>query len=396
MAVAGIIAEYDPFHWGHGALIGALRHRLGEDTPAVVALSGCFLQRGAFAMVDKYARGEMAILGGADLVLELPSPWSCATAERFAQGGVALLAETGVVTHLVFGSESGDLAPLQHTAACLDSDAYHAALKDHLAQGVTYAAARQRAAQALIGEDAQCLQSPNNALAVEYLRANAALGEPMEPVTFRRLGAGHDSLDDSEYASASAVRARLFAGEDWRELVPETTAAVLDRELASGRAPVTMANCERAILARLRRMEETDFARYDGGGEGLYHRFYRAVRQGRSVEEILSLAKTKRYPLARLRRLLLHSYLDLIPASPGDTPPYLRLLAANARGRALLRQMGKSVPVLTKPADVGRLGPEAQALFAQEARWADLYALGYPDLSQAVPGMEYTRGPVIR
>jgi predicted nucleotidyltransferase len=180
--------------------------------------------------------------------------------------------------------------------------------------------------------------------------------------------------------------------------VPETTAAVLDRELRIGRAPASMKNCERAVLARLRRMEEPDFARYDGGSEGLYHRFYRAARQGRTVEEILSLAKTKRYPLARLRRLLLHSYLDLTPASPGDTPPYLRLLAANARGRALLRQMGKKAgkPVLTKPADVCRLGPEAQALFQREARWTDLYTLGYPDLSQAVPGSEYTRGPVIR
>ena len=213
-----------------------------------------------------------------------------------------------------------------------------------------------------------------------------------------RVGAGHDSLEPGPYLSASAIRARLLAGGDgWREHVPEAAAAIVDRELAAGRAPVSIANCERAALARLRSMPEASFAVYDGGGEGLYHRFYQAVHSAASLEGILLAAKTKRYPLARLRRMLLHSYLDIRTPGRDELPPYLRVLGANGRGRALLKEMRKraAIPVLTKPGHAGRLGQAAQNLMALESRYTDLYALAYPDLSQAMPGGEYTANPAM-
>lgn len=398
MAVAGIIAEYNPFHRGHAWQIAALREKLGADTAVVAAMSGNFVQRGDFALLRKHARAEAAVRCGADLVLELPSPWSAATAERFAQGGVALLEATGVVTHLVFGSECGSLETLRYAARCLESDVYHAGLRRFLDEGMTFAAARQAAARGLMGGGADCLASPNDNLGVEYLRALTALGSGIEPVALRRVGGGHDSGGLGKYASASAIRAQILAGEPWKELTPVGTAAVLEREMAAGRGPVAMVRCERAVLAALRRMGEEEFAPYDGGGEGLYHRFYAAVRAGISLEDILDRAKTKRYPLARLRRLLLHSYLGLRPAQPGETPPYLRVLAANEQGRRLLRRMKAQArrPVLVKPTDARSLGEEAAGLFAREARWTDLYVLAYPDLSQARPGSEYTQSPVMR
>ena len=339
--MAGIIAEYNPFHRGHRWQIQTLRRLLGADAAVVAVMSGNFVQRGDFAVLEKRARAECALLGGADLVLELPSPWSAATAERFAQGGVALLAATGVVTHLAFGCETGDLGPLA-------------------------AAARQGAA--------------------------------LQPLALPRVGAPHDSGDLGPYPSASAIRGRLLAGESWRELLPEETAQVLDREMAAGRAPASLKNCERAVLARLRSMAEEDFRPYDGGGEGLYHRFYGAVQSCTRLEDILAGVKTKRYPLARIRRLLLHSCLGLVPASQGQTPPYLRVLGANDRGRALLGEMRKkaALPVVTKPAAARRLGAEARDLLAREAVWTDLYTLSWPDLDQAKPGLEYTAGPVMR
>lgn len=377
--------------------LDALRRRLGEDTAVVAVMSGHFVQRGDFAILSKWARAEAALLGGADLVLELPTPWAAATAERFALGGAALLAATGVVTHLVFGSECGRLEPLAAAAACLDGPAYRGELRRSLDGGMTFAAARQAAARGLIGEDADCLSRPNNNLAVEYLRALASLNSAMEPVALPRVGADHDSGELGEYPSASAIRGRLLAGESWRGLLPDATAAVVDREMAAGRAPVTMARCERAVLARLRTMGEEELRPYDGGGEGLYHRFYDAMRRAASVEELLELSKTKRYTLARLRRMLLHSYLGVLPPRQGQTPPYLRVLGANGKGRALLRRMGDAaaLPVLTKPGHVRRLGEEAQALFALEARCTDLYTLAYPDLRRAKPGSEYTTGPVM-
>ena len=398
MAVVGVIAEYNPFHRGHRWQIREIRRRLGPDTAVAVVMSGNFVQRGDFALLEKRARAECALLGGADLVLELPSPWSAATAERFAQGGVALLAAAGVVTHLTFGCETGDLGPLTAAARCLERGGWEEAALRQLAEGVTFAAARQAAVRELAGEEAAaCLARPNDILAVEYLRAMARQGADLQPLALPRIGAGHDSGELGEYPSASAIRGRVLAGESWRELLPAETVRVLDREMTAGRAPASLARCERAVLSRLRRMTEEDFRPYDGGGEGLYHRFYGAVQSAARLEEVLAAAKTKRYPLARLRRMALHSYLGLRPAAQGETPPYLRVLGANGRGRALLGEMRNkaTLPVVTKPAAARRLGEAARDLLAREAVWTDLYTLAWPDLDQARPGLEYTAGPVM-
>jgi hypothetical protein len=144
------------------------------------------------------------------------------------------------------------------------------------------------------------------------------------------------------------------------------------------------------VLDRLRRMEEEDWAPYDGGGEGLYHRLYRAAQEAAGLRELLERAKTKRYPLARLRRMVLAAWLELCPA-PQEVP-YLHLLGANDTGRRLLRRM-KDVPILTKPADVARLGAEAEELFRRECRWSDLYALSCPRVMPC--GTEWRMSPVL-
>ena len=397
VAVAGIIAEYNPFHRGHGWQIGAIRRELGEETAVVVAMSGNFVQRGAFAIASKHARAEMAVLGGADLVLELPSPWACATAERFARGGVSLLDATGVVTHLVFGSEAGELQPLLSAAHTVESAAYQEAVRKQLAAGVTFAAARERAAAELDGARDGALRLPNNNLAVEYLRSLAHLNSAMEPLTFPRVGAAHDSGQLQEFSSASAIRAQILAGEDWEPFVPETTARILRREFALGRGPVTVSNCERAVLAALRMLKEEELLAYDGGGEGLYHRFYDAIQAETSLDGILAAAKTKRYPMARLRRMLLQSYLRMPQAAAEETPPYIRVLAANGRGRELLREMRRraALPVITQPGETRRMGDGINGAFADESRRTDLYTLACPDLRWAKAGSEYSTGPVI-
>ena len=391
MITAGIVAEYNPFHLGHQYQLVRLRDLLG-DCGIVVVMSGNFVQRGEPAILGKLARAEAAVRCGADLVLELPTVYAAATAEIFARGGVGLLAAAGVVTHLCFSSECGDLAPLERTARCLDHPDYGPALRRLLEQGLTFAAARQQAAAELEG-DAACLSQPNNNLGVEYLRAAHALGDPFVPVTIERVGAGHDGETEDGFASASAIRRRIAAGEAWEHLVPGPMAGILRREMAAGRAPASMERCERAVLGKLRQMPEADFAPYDGGKEGLYHRFYNAVHTGATLEEILELAKTKRYPHARLRRMALAAWLDL-PKAP-ERPPYLRVLAANRRGTELLREMKRraALPVLTKPGDAGRLGREAAAFLERESRYTDLYTLTCPVLR--APGEEYTTGPVI-
>ncbi len=393
MTVAGIICEFNPLHSGHAYLMGQLRQR-GADA-VVCAMSGNFVQRGEPALVNKLARAEMAVDCGADLVLELPTPWAMATAETFAKGGVQLLAMAGC-THIGFGSECGDAALLESVAGTLLSPGLQADIRSELAAGVTYAAARQKAVEARLGDAASVLRQPNDTLAVEYLKACRRLEVDITPIVARRVGAGHDGAPLEGYASATYIRqlVRQGKGESAFSFMPEAAAAVLARELAAGRVTDSR-HVERAVLARLRQMSEEEFAAYDGGGEGLYHRVYDAVRRCATVEELLAAVKTKRYPAARLRRLVLAAWLGL-PKAP-ETVPYARVLAANETGRALLRQMRRAGrPVLTKAADVAALGPAAEALFRQEAAYTDLYTLAYDDLTQSRPGSDWRLTPVMK
>ena len=375
MGVVGVICEYNPLHSGHAWMLRKLREQGAEAI--VCAMSGNFVQRGEAAVVGKLARAEMALRCGADLVLEIPTPWAAATAETFARGGAAVLRRTGVVTELAFGAECGDVDALASVADALDGEAYRAALRAVPEDGATFAARRQAAVAAVLDEErASLLSQPNNILGVEYLRAIRGMG--IRPIVIQRRGAAHDAPDAAEgIASASLVRRLLLSGktEEAVAYLPPEAAAILAREMERGRAPADMRRCDRAVLARLRRMEEEEWARYDGGGEGLYHRLYQAVREARSVEELLEGAKTKRYPMARLRRAVLAAWLEL-PAVPEEVP-YLRLLGANQTGRKLLRQM-RGAPVLTKAADVAKLGEAAEELFRRESRWSDLYALTCP------------------
>ena len=395
--VIGIVAEYNPFHNGHARLIEQTRARLGADCPVVCVMSGDFVQRGSPAVYSKFARAEAAARCGADLVLELPTVWAMSTAERFAWGGVEVLTRTGVVTELLFGSESGDMAALTRCADCLDSEDLTAALAAVPEDGRTFAARRQQAVEALLGPaDAVLLASPNNTLAVEYLRAIRRLKSPLTARTVRRTGAQHGEAPCGGFASASYLRQLLAAGETEQAAVymPPAAADILRRQRAAGRLTDPRL-CERAILARLRTMEPEDWRRLDGGGEGLYRRMYRAAHTGVTLSDVLESARTKRYPLARLRRMVLAAWLDL--PEPPEELPYLRVLAANDVGRQLLRRMRDAgAPVLTKPADAAALGPAAQALMAVESRCTDLYVLSRPDPAQTGPGQELRSVPVMR
>lgn len=385
MDAVGVVCEFDPLHRGHERLL----RRAGESGRVLVcAMSGNFTQRGGAACVEKFARAEMAVRCGADLVVELPTPWAMATAEKFADGGVSLLAQCGVKT-LYFGSECGDIDALWATAEALLRADVHRAIRLEMDGGLPYAAARQAVLERETGLGA-LLAQPNNTLAVEYLKAIRRRGLAADAVTVCREDGGHHGT-----ASASHIRALLAAGQEAKAfaLMPPQAADILGREMKKGLAPVDPARLERAMLARLRLMNEHDFASYDSGGEGLYRRVYRAVQEGGSLGDILTRATTKRYPTARVRRMLWAVFLGL--EAPGEDIPYVRILAATEAGRRLLRQMQDAgVPVLTKAADVGRLGPSAEALFTREARRTDVYALACPG-SPLPCGSDWRRTPTM-
>ena len=386
---------------GHVYLLEAARRLLGPSAAVICVMSGNFVQRGDFALVRKQARAIAAVRSGADLVLELPLPWAVSSAEGFSWGGVRTLAAAGLVDTLVFGSETGVTAPLERLAAALLSEAFPPLLRKELKRGDSFAAARQRAVSALLpAEEAALLEQPNNILGVEYCKALLRLGSGIRPLAVRRTGAGHDAPEtDTDFPSASALRTLIRTGRRERALagMAPAMAEVYAAEESAGRAPVLPEACQRAVLARLRSMTQADFAALDQGREGLGSRLWRASREAASLEEILSQAKTKRYAFARLRRMVLWAWLGLTPAGFPEDVLYLRPLAANETGRALLARMRKTaaLPILTKPGQLRHMPEEARRLFSLEARAADLYALAYPDLSAALGGSAWREGPAM-
>ena len=390
MKAAGIVSEYNPFHKGHALHIAATKEALGK--PVIAVMSGNFVQRGDFAIMRKHPRAEAAVRGGADLVLELPAAQALLSAEGFASAAVGALAATGVVDTVSYGSECGSTAPLRALASALLSPDFDAALRKELPRGEVFARARQNALAALVGEEqAALLGEPNNILGVEYEKVCLSLG--LNSFTIPRIGAAHDGEEKDGIASASRIREGIAAEQDMTSYLPDSTAVILLEERKKSLAPACTALAERAILTKLRSMNEADFAPYDEGGEGLYRRFAAAAAESSSIEELLQKAKTKRYALARLRRMLMRIYLGLDRYD--NTVPYLRVLACNETGRALLKEMktAATLPVITKPAEGRNLTGCAKDAFAAECRCADLYALACPLVPPG--GSDWTTNPVI-
>lgn len=400
MTVTAIIAEYDPFHNGHQLLARAARQNGGEDSGVVAILSGNWVQRGEPALLPKGERTRAALLSGVDLVVELPLAYAMATAERFSYGGVALAESLGCVDFLAFGSESGALPPLERCAAALLDPAVDAALREGLKEGLSYAAARQQAVARRLGEEAAVpLSRPNDILAVQYLWELRRRGSAIRPFTIPRRGAGHHAPHgnrETATASASWLRERFLAGD--REAVlpylPPASREALERAAETGRW-ADPARLELPLLAALRRMEPRDFAALPDLSEGLERRLWAAAGRGTSLEEVLELTVTKRYPRARIRRLLAAACLGIPKDAGRQPPPYLRVLGMNQTGAKILAKAKKTaaLPVSHSLARLERLGGRAGETARLEARAADLYTLLFQ--KPAPRGTDYTNGIII-
>ena len=395
MKVAGIVAEYNPFHTGHGFQIEQTRARLGEDCAVIAVMSGNWVQQADCAIADKWTRTRLALMGGVDLVLELPTVWACSTAESFARGAVGILNACGVVEALSFGSECGDIEGLKQVAACLDSPEYDKRVVELVNDGATFATCRQQAVEELLGiELGGLLSRPNNNLGVEYIRALNALDSKVKPMTVLREGAAHNSTGQTaRFVSATQIRMELTEG-NWDGAQPylnEGGRALLEGHTAS------LEQVERAILARLRTMTAQDWECLpdSGAAEGLPRRLERAGKSCVSVDDFFEQAKTKRYTRARLSRLVLWAFLGLSAADVPGRPPCIRVLGFNERGREVLRQMKEraTLPILTKPAHARELDEAGRRLFELEARCTDLYDLCFETVP--TPGREWNTDPVI-
>lgn len=399
MKVAGIISEYNPFHKGHEYHITETRKFLGSDSAIVAVMSGNYVQRGDFAIMDKLSRARCALADengeGVDLILELPVPYSLSSAEGFARGAVYLISALGIVDYLSFGSESQDISSLNLVAETVLSEAFDNEIKIQLSKGISFAAARQKAVETLLGSNYEQMRSPNDILAIEYLKSLRLLNSKIIPLAVPRFGAGHDR-EDINFPSAKQLRELLLSGKDITHLLPERTAKILKEEIACGKAPVSFKNCERAILSALRTLSDNQYKDVDSSGEGLWRRLMANARTESSLNVIIDKTKTKRYARARLSRMIMRAYLG-VPTEPLILPTYIRALAFNKKGRTLLRRAKGlcKLPIITKPAHAQRFGAPVADMFRLSAHTTDLFVLAMPDTKNANGGQEWLDGPVI-
>jgi len=381
LRIAGIIAEYDPFHNGHEAHIRATKAANGGNATHVVAvISGSFTQRGEPALLSKFKRAEMALSCGADLVLELPLPWAMAPAEHFASGGVAVLNALGCVDMLSFGSECGDTIALGQLASLSRNPDYQSALKIELDSGVPYAAAGQAAATKIWGAEVSAhLASPNNTLGIEYLRAMAAQGVNWAIFTLQRQGALHNEMVAKD-AFASATMLRKMVREENLCLLdaymPASASALLQKAHRDGETTTQTIRLENALMAHLRRLSVEEYAVLPWLSEGLENRLYRESRTAADYCSLLNAVKTRRYPMARLRRVLWASLIGLTDTDTAGLPPYIRVVGMNERGREILAAASPTLPVLTRAAQIAELDERARRIFHLECAATDLHALG--------------------
>lgn len=338
----GIIAEYNPFHRGHRYQITEIRRRFG-DVPIVAAMSGSFTQRGEPAILDKWIRARLAILGGVDLIFELPTNFVIRSAQDFARGGVELFSKLGSISNLAFGAEIDDLATLEKIACEIDSKSGQDRIRRGIESGLSYAAAVDSAF-----ED-QIFHQPNNLLAIEYLRSLKKTS--IKPILIPRIDAYYNEANlRNGISSAKSIRLEVIKkSPDWNRIESAGDQnLVLELQKSMKNFP-NLENLFRILLAKLWTMDQNQLRQIRGVSEGIENRILQASQKSSSYLDLIERVRSKRYTRTRIARILLNIMLG-IDRDRFDEIQYARILAFNQRGRKILRDLKKSssIPIITK------------------------------------------------
>lgn len=381
MHIVGIIAEFNPLHTGHKYLIENAK-KIGK---VVCVISGNFVQRGDTAIFEKSKRAEMALKCGADLVLELPTPYAMSTAQNFALGAVSILDAVGCDI-LMFGSECGDINLLEKASEILNSKEFSEKLPPNLTKGITFAKARQITAEEC-GLQKDILNGANNNLAIEYITACKNIGSKMSFKTVARRGAMHDSdLVDGEFVSASFLRQKILE-KDF--CFAKKYLACDDLSLMDNISDIK--RIQNTILGILRTKNKDDFSNLPDLSEGVENKLYSAIKKATSLEELYDIIKVKRYTHARVRRLVLSAFLGIDNSFFMKKSPYLRVLGFNKNGQEIIKnaKIKGEIPVIIRAGEVDKLSFMAQKMFALECKATDLYALSLEKPLEC--GLEYKK-----
>lgn len=380
MKICGIICEYNPLHFGHKYQIDKTREKLGDDTIIIAIMSGNFVQRGEIAVLHKTSRAKMAVLSGVDLVIELPLNYVLSSAENFAFGAIDILGQMGI-THLSFGSECGDISKLYKIVDIITDKTFKEDIYTHMKTGKSFATSREENLRKISDEYADIIKSPNNILAIEYLKM--LQNTEIMPLTITRKDTPHDSdIILNNFSSASNIRNLIKNNIDVRHLLPDFE--ILEQSIKDGRAAIFMQELELAIFTYLRRITIDELLHIRDCDSSLANRIYNLSKTHSVLDELIDDVSTKRYTKARVRRIILSVFLGL---KKDIKPEYIRVLAFNNKGRTILRQKKSVLPIVTRYMDYKHL--ENTDYFRLDNFAEDIYSLLYKEKEAKISGNLY-------
>ncbi|MDO5562200.1 MAG: nucleotidyltransferase family protein [Synergistaceae bacterium] len=398
--VAGIIAEYNPFHQGHLHHITETRKLTGAEA-AVVVLSSDFVQRGEPAMLDKWSRAEIVLRSGADLVLELPALFSSHNAGVFANAAVDIIGATGTITHLAFGVENPEWQTDEILDILIDEpEPFKANIKEFLRGGLSFVEARSLALDKLIPGTAEKLKGSNNILALSYMKRIAQKKYDIRPVPILRSGSDHNSKIITDCSSAAAIRELFVDGKNEEALaeLPRASREVVSRELLRGHCCITHDKYWNLLRASLLRADAETLSRFAEISEGIENKLRASALTASSLIEWTRMCSSKRYPHGRIRRHGAHILLGFDHwtnrACQRIGPAYIRVLGMNAVGQKLLRRMkyNSSLPIITRCGATSKISEYATEIMRYELLACELWE---QTAGRGIFGEEHKKKPII-
>ena len=399
--VLGIVSEYNPFHNGH---ILHLKKSL-EMTKAdftIAIMSGSFTQRGDTSLIDKWAKTEMALKQGIDLVIELPTLYAISSAENFADGAVKILNSLGIIDYISFGSEIGEIKPLDDVATVLSKEPkdFSEILKRQLRSGLSYPKAREIAIQMYFGTSpiyTEALQNPNNILGIEYLKALKRSKSNITPITIKRNYNSYNSNDvKNGVASATAIRTMIMQKKNIHTVVPYETYEIIERLTEEGKIVSSLKVFEKEIIYNLRKMTITEIANLADVTEGLENKIKQASNMTNDLDELIQKIKSKRYTETRIRRILLYSLLNITKKDmtiSKKVTPYIRVLGFNKHGKRIISAIAENNPKIKIVVSVKKFldtnrDMNLQSMMMKDILATNIYTLGFKN--QPLGNLDYT------
>lgn len=401
--VLGVIGEYNPFHNGHLYHIAKSKQETGADF-VVCVISGNFVQRGDTSIVNKWAKAKMALAGGADLVLELPTVYSISSAENFAEGAIKILNSLKIVDTISFGMEADDLAILNNIANVLYTEPkeYTTMLVHELQKGNSFPKARENALMMYLNDIkkyANVLSGSNNILGIEYLKALKKTKSHMMPVGIKRQKVLYnDEYMVDEFASATAIRKMLKTRQfdDMRKAMPKSSYRILGEELKQGHYVIDLSKFEKEIIYALRKMSQEEIANLPDVSEGLDTSLKSGANSCNTLEELINIVKSKRFTQTRIQRILLYALLGIDKKQMNTAKridPYIRVLGFNENGKQLISEVLRTNPKLPVITSVKKYmdtvtNKNLKEMLSRDIFATNVYTIGYEMDSWA--NLDYT------